>query len=82
VAGSAVSEVVVVGAGIAGCTAAYELARLGFRTSLFDRRGIAPAASGRNMGLLLNDVEGESVEMMRIALQVYSELEEMSLIHI
>jgi glycine/D-amino acid oxidase-like deaminating enzyme len=76
VAGSAVSEVVVVGAGIAGCTAAYELARLGFRTSLFDRRGIAPAASGRNMGLLLNDVEGESVEMMRRALQVYRELEE------
>jgi glycine/D-amino acid oxidase-like deaminating enzyme len=75
VARSAVREVVVVGAGIAGCTAAYELARLGFRISLFDQRGIAPAASGRNMGLLLNDVEDQSVEMMYRALEVYRELE-------
>jgi D-hydroxyproline dehydrogenase subunit beta len=76
VAGTAVTEVVVVGAGIAGCTAAYELARQGFRVSLFDQRGIAPAASGRNMGLLLNDVEEQSVGMMRSALEVYRELEE------
>jgi D-hydroxyproline dehydrogenase subunit beta len=70
-----VHEVVVVGAGIAGCTAAYELARRGFQVSLFDQRGIAAAASGRNMGLLLNDVEAQSVEMMRRALEVYRELE-------
>ncbi|MDQ6920271.1 MAG: FAD-dependent oxidoreductase, partial [Candidatus Dormibacteraeota bacterium] len=70
-AGTAVREVIVVGAGIAGCTAAYELARRGLQVSVFDSRGIAPAASGRNMGLLLNDVEPESVEMMRRGLEVY-----------
>jgi glycine/D-amino acid oxidase-like deaminating enzyme len=75
VAGTAVREVIVVGAGIAGCTAAYELARRGLQVSVFDSRGIAPAASGRNMGLLLNDVEPESVEMMRSGLEVYRELE-------
>jgi glycine/D-amino acid oxidase-like deaminating enzyme len=75
VASTAVSEVVVVGAGIAGCTAAYELARKGMRVTLLDRRGVAGAASGRNMGLLLNDVEAGSVEMMQRALETYRELE-------
>ena len=61
------AEIVVVGAGIAGCTAAYELALRGFRVRLLERRGIAYGASGRNQGLLLNDVEAGSVEMMRRA---------------
>jgi glycine/D-amino acid oxidase-like deaminating enzyme len=69
------SEVVVVGAGIAGCTAAYELARRGFGVTVLEKRGIAHAASGRNMGLLLNDVEPGSVAMMRRALPIYRELE-------
>jgi glycine/D-amino acid oxidase-like deaminating enzyme len=66
---------VVIGAGIAGCTAAYELARRGFGVTLLEKGGIAHAASGRNMGLLLNDVEPESVAMMRKALPVYRDLE-------
>ena len=68
------AEIVVVGAGIAGCTAAYELALRGFRVRLLERRGIAHGASGRNQGLLLNDVEAGSVEMMRRALPLYREL--------
>jgi glycine/D-amino acid oxidase-like deaminating enzyme len=71
----AVRDVVVVGAGIAGCTVAYELARRGLAVSLFDQGGIAGAASGRNQGLLLNDVDSGSVEMMRGSLEVYRELE-------
>lgn len=74
-AASGVREVVVIGAGIAGCTAAYELVRRGWKVSLFDRDGIASAASGRNMGLLLNDIQAESVEMMRRGLEAYRELE-------
>jgi glycine/D-amino acid oxidase-like deaminating enzyme len=69
------AEVVVVGAGIAGCTAAHELARRGFRVCLLERRSIAHGASGRNQGLLLNDLEAGSVEMMRRALPFYRELE-------
>jgi D-hydroxyproline dehydrogenase subunit beta len=70
-----VRDVIVVGAGIAGCTVAYELARRGLDVSLFDQGGIAGAASGRNQGLLLNDVDSDSVEMMRGSLEVYRELD-------
>ncbi|HEX6547886.1 MAG TPA: FAD-dependent oxidoreductase [Candidatus Dormibacteraeota bacterium] len=65
----------VVGAGIAGATVAYELARRGVRTTLFEQRSIAYGASGRNMGLLLNQVEPEVVRIMGIALDAYRELE-------
>ena len=67
-------EIVVVGAGIAGCTAAYELARAGFRVLLLEQRQVAWGASGRNLGLLLNDLAASSVEMMRSALAGYREL--------
>jgi glycine/D-amino acid oxidase-like deaminating enzyme len=69
-------EVVVVGGGIAGCTAVHALARAGLRVTLFEQRHIAYGASGRNLGLLLNDLACDSVEMMRDALKVYRELAE------
>jgi glycine/D-amino acid oxidase-like deaminating enzyme len=75
-AARSVREVVVVGGGIAGCTVAYELARAGAQVTLFEKRSIAWGASGRNQGLLLNDVEAESVDMMREALDLYRELED------
>ncbi|TME19369.1 MAG: FAD-binding oxidoreductase, partial [Chloroflexi bacterium] len=68
------AEVVVVGGGIAGCTVAYELARRGLRVVLVERDSIAEAASGRNMGLLLNQTEPEVVRIMRRSLDVYREL--------
>jgi len=45
------AEVVVVGAGINGCSIAYQLARRGKRVVVVDRRGICSGASGRNGGL-------------------------------
>ncbi|HVC99933.1 MAG TPA: FAD-binding oxidoreductase [Candidatus Dormibacteraeota bacterium] len=67
-------EIVVAGAGIAGCTVAYELARAGFKVVLLEQRHVAWGASGRNLGLLLNDLAASSVEMMRMALNGYREL--------
>jgi glycine/D-amino acid oxidase-like deaminating enzyme len=72
---SRVRDCVVIGGGIAGCTVAFELARRGRRVTLFERRSLAHAASGRNIGLLLNQVEAEAVVMMRRALEVYREVE-------
>jgi len=43
-------DVVVIGAGIVGCSAAAELARRGARVHVVDAAGVAAAASGRNSG--------------------------------
>ena len=69
-----VSEVGVVGGGIAGTTIAYELARRGARVTLFERGSIAGEASGRNMGLLLNQIEPGVVRIMQQSLEVYRRL--------
>ncbi len=44
------SEIVIVGGGIAGCSAAFHLASHGRRVVLLERGEIASAASGQNMG--------------------------------
>jgi gamma-glutamylputrescine oxidase len=64
-------EVVVVGGGVTGCTAALTLARAGLRVRLHDAREIAGGASGRNGGFALRggaapyDVTAESVGQER-----------------
>jgi glycine/D-amino acid oxidase-like deaminating enzyme len=68
------SEIIVVGGGIAGSTAAYALTKRGARVVLLEQRVIAAAASGRNMGFLLNEVDVEAYELMRLALPVYQEI--------
>lgn len=71
---SHLTDVVVVGGGIAGCTVGYELARRGVKVTILEERSIAAGASGRNMGLLLNQVEPEVVRIMHRSLAVYQEL--------
>ena len=66
---------VVIGGGIAGATIAYELTRRGAQVTLLEERSIANAASGRNLGLLLNQVEGAAARVMQCSLEVYRELE-------
>ena len=46
-------DVAIVGAGITGCAAARRLAEAGLRVRVFDRRGVAGGASGRNGGFAL-----------------------------
>ena len=46
-------DVAVVGGGITGCSCALALAEAGMRVRLFDARGIAGGASGRNGGFAL-----------------------------
>ena len=70
----AVSEIGIVGGGIAGTTIAHELARRGARVTLFERGSIAGAASGRNMGLLLNQTEPGVIRIMHRSLELYREL--------
>src|ERR1700737_80649 len=72
---SRVREFIVVGGGIAGCTVAYELARRGRDVTLREQHSLAHAASGRNMGLLLNQVEPLPVRIMRTSIDIYHELE-------
>src|SRR3979411_1358767 len=72
----AVREVGVVGGGSAGPTIAYELARRGARVTLFERASLAGEASGRNMGLLLNQTETGVVRIMHRSLEVYRKLAE------
>ena len=69
-----VSEIGIVGGGIAGTTIAYELARRGARVTLFERGSIAGEASGRNMGLLLNQTEPGVIRIMHRSLELYREL--------
>jgi glycine/D-amino acid oxidase-like deaminating enzyme len=70
----AVREIGVVGGGIAGTTIAHELARRGARVTLFERGSLAGEASGRNMGLLLNQIETGVVRIMQQSLDIYRKL--------
>jgi sarcosine oxidase, subunit beta len=44
-------DVAVVGAGVTGCSIAYQLAKRGKSVAVFDTRGICSGASGRNGGM-------------------------------
>jgi glycine/D-amino acid oxidase-like deaminating enzyme len=64
-------EIVIVGGGVTGCTAALRLAQAGKRVRLYDAREVAGGASGRNGGFALRgmpapfDVTVESVGEQR-----------------
>lgn len=45
------AEAVVIGAGLLGCSIAYQLAKRGKRVVVVDKRGICSGASGRNGGM-------------------------------
>lgn len=67
-------DVAIVGAGIAGCSAAAFLAEAGARVAVVDRAGIAAGASGRNSGVLQHPIEGPLVELYAQALPLHREV--------
>jgi sarcosine oxidase, subunit beta len=48
---SARADVVIIGGGVAGCSAAYHLSKRGKHVALLEMRGICSGASGRNGGM-------------------------------
>jgi len=71
-----VTEVAVVGGGIAGVTAAAALAESGLSVTLLEQGRLAAAASGENTGTLLQQTEPEVAAMLRETVPVYRELAE------
>jgi tRNA 5-methylaminomethyl-2-thiouridine biosynthesis bifunctional protein len=48
----AIKHIAIIGAGIAGCTTAYALARRGIKVTIIDKHGIATEASGNPQGAM------------------------------
>jgi len=73
-----VYDVVVVGAGYVGSSAAYHLCMAGVKTALFDRGVFSAAASRANYGnIQIQDMELEkSVEMIKMAARKFETLEQ------
>lgn len=70
------ADVVVVGGGIAGVTAAAALAERGLEVTMLEQHGLASAASGENTGTLLQQTEPVVAAMLRETVAVYRELAE------
>jgi sarcosine oxidase subunit beta len=69
-------DTVVVGAGIAGCSAARFLAERGERVLLVEKGGIGAGASGRNGGFLFRQAAGWINELLAETATIYRELQE------
>jgi glycine/D-amino acid oxidase-like deaminating enzyme len=69
------TEVVVVGGGIAGTTIAWELARRGTSVTLLEQGALAAGASGRNTGTLLHQTEPAVAAMLGASLESYAALD-------
>ena len=69
------TETVVVGAGLAGCTTARYLAEQGDEVTLIERHGIGAGASGRNGGWLLRRPDPWVNGLRDQAVSIYEELE-------
>jgi sarcosine oxidase subunit beta len=71
-------DVIVIGAGVIGCSIAYRLAAAGLKTALFDQGQVGAGASGANFGVVqTNDVElNYSIPMVRLSYSRYDHLEE------
>jgi sarcosine oxidase subunit beta len=68
------TDVVVIGAGIIGCSIARELAKADQSVVLLERAGIASAASGRNHGLIMYPQNEVSGDLYSRSFEIYREL--------
>ena len=71
-------DVVVIGAGVIGCSIAYQLSAAGLKTALLDREQVGAGASGANFGMVQsNDVELKySIPMVKAGYAKFDHLEE------
>jgi sarcosine oxidase subunit beta len=71
-------DVVVVGAGVIGCSIAYHLSAAGLKTALLERRQVGAGASGANFGMVQsNDAELKySIPMVKASYAKFDHLEE------
>jgi glycine/D-amino acid oxidase-like deaminating enzyme len=67
-------DVAVIGGGIVGCSLAALLAEAGARVRLFERDGVAAAASGRNSGVLQHPMDEALVGLHEATLGLYATL--------
>lgn len=70
-----VTDVAVIGGGIAGCATAALLAEAGAAVTLFEREAIAAGASGRNSGILQHPMDPALVGLYEDSLELYGALE-------
>jgi glycine oxidase len=59
-------SVIVVGAGVVGCTVAYELARSGARVQVIEPRTPGQGATRASAGILAPDIEGHGSTLLRL----------------
>ncbi|MCC6146284.1 MAG: FAD-binding oxidoreductase [Anaerolineaceae bacterium] len=71
-------DVLVIGAGVIGCSIAYRLAAAGLKTALLDQSQVGAGASGANLGMVQsNDVElGHSIPLVTTSFARYGQLGE------
>jgi D-hydroxyproline dehydrogenase subunit beta len=68
------TDVAVIGGGIAGCATAALLAEAGAAVRLYEREAIAAGASGRNSGLLQHPMDAALVPLYDASLELYATL--------
>ena len=67
----AIKNIAIIGAGIAGCTTAYALARRGIAVTIFDKHGIATEASGNPQGAMYAKLAAGEATHSEIYVQGY-----------
>lgn len=72
-----IADVVIIGGGISGTSAAYQLARCGVRVTLLERRFIAAGGTGQTVGLVRQHYSNETTARMALrALQVWRDFDQ------
>ena len=70
-------DVIVIGAGVVGCSIAHHLTKAGFKTALIEQGQVGAGASGANFGMVMsNDVElKHSIPMVTTSFRRFENLE-------
>lgn len=74
---TAAFDVVIVGAGIMGCSSAFQLARRGLRVAVLDKDGIGMAATGRSSAIVRQHYSNELTARMALhSLRVFQHFDD------